>query len=69
MNDDLSPETIKEIRTRLSLSQEEFGHVLKVSRSTVCNWENGHQVPQWTQRRKLRTLLHSDQWAGPLERL
>lgn len=36
---------LKEIRTELDLTQEEFAHELNVSFSTLSRWENGHTVP------------------------
>jgi putative transcriptional regulator len=39
------PETLKEVRRQLGLSQEELAHALGVSFATVNRWENGKTVP------------------------
>ena len=39
------PETVKEVRRRLGLSQEELAKALGVSFATVNRWENGKTVP------------------------
>jgi putative transcriptional regulator len=39
------PETVKEVRRQLALSQEELAHALGVSFATVNRWENGKTVP------------------------
>ncbi len=39
------PETVKEVRRLLALSQEELAHALGVSFSTVNRWENGRTAP------------------------
>lgn len=39
------PETVKEVRRQLGLSQEELAHALGVSFATVNRWENGKTVP------------------------
>lgn len=39
------PETVKEVRRRLALSQEELAQALGVSFATVNRWENGKTVP------------------------
>jgi len=39
------PETVKEVRRQLALSQEELAHALRVSFATVNRWENGKTVP------------------------
>jgi DNA-binding transcriptional regulator YiaG len=39
------PETVKEVRRQLTLSQEELAHALGVSFATVNRWENGKTVP------------------------
>jgi DNA-binding transcriptional regulator YiaG len=39
------PETVKEVRRLLALSQEELAHALGVSFATVNRWENGKTVP------------------------
>ncbi len=39
------PETIKEVRRQLALTQEELAHAIGVSFATVNRWENGRTVP------------------------
>ena len=39
------PETVKEVRRLLALSQEELAHALGVSFATVNRWENGKTIP------------------------
>ncbi len=39
------PETVKEIRSQLSLSQEDLARELGISFSTVNRWENGLVKP------------------------
>jgi len=39
------PETVKEVRRQLALSQEELAHALGVSFATVNRWENGKTAP------------------------
>ena len=38
-------QSIRELRTRLGLTQEEFAHAIAVTVSTVNRWENGHATP------------------------
>lgn len=39
------PETVKEIRRQLSLSQEDLARALGISFATVNRWENGLVKP------------------------
>jgi len=39
------PETLKDVRQQLELSQEELAHALGVSFATVNRWENGKTKP------------------------
>ncbi|MHB1241200.1 MAG: helix-turn-helix domain-containing protein [Gammaproteobacteria bacterium] len=39
------PETVKEVRRQLTLSQEKLAHAPGVSFATVNRWENGKTVP------------------------
>ena len=39
------PETVKDVRQQLALSQEELAHALGVSFATVNRWENGRTAP------------------------
>ena len=42
--DRLAP-VIRDLRSRLGLTQEEFAHALGITVSTVNRWEKGHSVP------------------------
>ena len=37
--------SIRDMRNRLSMTQEEFAHALGITVSTVNRWENGHSEP------------------------
>ena len=37
--------SIRDMRGRLSMTQEEFAHALGITVSTVNRWENGHSEP------------------------
>ena len=39
------PSTVKYVREKLSMSQEELAHALKVSFATINRWENGKTSP------------------------
>ncbi len=39
------PTTVKYVREKLSMSQEELAHALKVSFATISRWENGKTSP------------------------
>ena len=36
---------IRDLRSRLGLTQEEFAHALGITVSTVNRWEKGHSAP------------------------
>ena len=42
--DRLAP-VIRDLRSRLGLTQEEFAHALGITVSTVNRWEKGHSAP------------------------
>lgn len=44
-NEDI-PALVKELRSRLDLTQEQFAQKVGVTYSTVNHWENGRRVPQ-----------------------
>jgi DNA-binding XRE family transcriptional regulator len=45
---DVKPETLKEWRERLGLSQEQLAEKLKVARNTINRWENGKRaIPEF----------------------
>ena len=39
------PSTVKYVREKLNMSQEELAHALKVSFATISRWENGKTSP------------------------
>jgi DNA-binding XRE family transcriptional regulator len=42
----MEPQEVRRIRSRLGLTQTDFGRLLSVSKTTVYNWETGtHGVP------------------------
>ncbi len=36
---------VRQLRLKLSMTQEEFAHALGITVSTVNRWENGHSEP------------------------
>lgn len=48
---------IKELRTKMMLSQQEFAKVLGVSFASINRWENGVHEPTIKTKRKLRALF------------
>ena len=40
-----TPNPVRELRTQLAMTQEEFAHAIAVTVSTVNRWENGHANP------------------------
>lgn len=55
--DDYS-KTIKELRRKLFMTQEEFAKVLGVSYASINRWENGAHEPTMKIKRKLRSLFN-----------
>jgi len=53
----LSPEEIREGRTRLGLNQQAFADQLGIAVSTLSRWENGVQVQQRVMDRILRAFF------------
>src|SRR5882762_2312241 len=51
------PSTIRGLRNRLHLSQEQFAQRLNVSFATINRWENGRAEPQGSARRSLDALI------------
>jgi DNA-binding transcriptional regulator YiaG len=48
--------SIRELRIRLGMTQEEFAHAVAVTFSTVNRWENGHAKPSKLARRAIEAL-------------
>ena len=51
-----APQSIRDLRTRLGLTQEEFAHAIAVTVSTVNRWENGHAAPSKLAWRAIQSL-------------
>lgn len=49
-------ELTKRLRSKLILTQSEFGELLGVSFTTVCRWETGKYEPTMKQKRRLVEL-------------
>jgi len=56
MSDDNVNRSIRELRLRLGMTQEEFAHAVAVTFSTVNRWENGHAKPSKLARRAIEAL-------------
>ncbi len=50
-------QSIRELRARLRLTQEEFAHAIAVTVSTVNRWENGHATPSKLAWRAIQSLM------------
>lgn len=61
------PQSIRDLRLRLGLTQEEFAHAIAVTVSTVNRWENGHATPSKLAWRAIQNLLKK-RGATPRER-
>ncbi|WP_255199602.1 helix-turn-helix domain-containing protein [Marinobacter lutaoensis] len=60
------PETVKEVRRQLALSQEELAHALGVSFATVNRWENGKTVPSKLAQRQFEAFCERMKEDGKL---
>lgn len=56
MNDENVSRSIRDLRIRLGMTQEEFAHAVAVTFSTVNRWENGHAKPSKLARRAIEAL-------------
>ena len=56
MTDENVHRSIRELRIRLGMTQEEFAHAVAVTFSTVNRWENGHAKPSKLARRAIESL-------------
>jgi len=56
MSDENVNRSIRELRLRLGMTQEEFAHAVAVTFSTVNRWENGHAKPSKLARRAIEAL-------------
>ena len=50
-------QSIRDLRMRLGLTQEEFAHAIAVTVSTVNRWENGHATPSKLAWRAIQGLM------------
>ena len=52
----MSPEEIRELRTRMGLSQDKFARKIGVTQVTVYNWEKGRTEPSELAQNYLKLL-------------
>ena len=50
---------LKEIRSELGITQEQFARELNISFSTLSRWENGHTVPSRLAKMRLFEFCNS----------
>jgi DNA-binding transcriptional regulator YiaG len=60
------PETVKDVRRQLALSQEELAHALGVSFATVNRWENGKTAPSKLAQRQFKQFYAQKKEQGEL---
>jgi putative transcriptional regulator len=60
------PETVKEVRRQLTLSQEELARALGVSFATVNRWENCRTVPSKLAQRQFEQFCAQKKKQGEL---
>jgi DNA-binding transcriptional regulator YiaG len=60
------PETVKEVRRQLALSQEELAYALGVSFATVNRWENGKTIPSKLAQRQFEQFCAQKKKQGEL---
>ena len=51
--------SIRDMRLKLSMTQEEFAHALGITVSTVNRWENGHSEPSKLARATIARLAET----------
>jgi len=52
----VAQQSIRDLRARIGLTQEEFAHAIAVTVSTVNRWENGHAKPSKLAWRAIQAL-------------
>ena len=57
----ITPETIKELRITLELSQLRFAQLVGVTEDAVANWENRRSFPSPLAQANLRTIYKNAQ--------
>ena len=60
------PETVKEVRRQLTLSQEELAHAFGVSLATVNRWKNGKTGPSKLAQRQFEQFCAQKKKLGEL---
>ena len=56
----ITPENIKELRERFSLTQKQLGQLVEVSPATVVSWEQGSTQPQPRNKARILPLMEMD---------
>ena len=51
---------IKELRSKLLMTQSELSNILFVSYSTINRWEKGHHEPTMKLKRRLKELFYQN---------
>ena len=54
------PETIKQTRTKLFMSQEDFAASIRVSVATINRWENGRSKPNLTAMKSIKVFCEEN---------
>lgn len=52
----MKPEEIKEIRTKMCVSQEKFAQLLGATVASVCRWESGKTKPSRLYTKEIKQL-------------
>lgn len=50
--------SLKAVRINTGLTQEEFAEILHVTKSTICNWEQGKGEPTLSDLRRISEVTH-----------
>jgi DNA-binding transcriptional regulator YiaG len=53
---DRARHSIRRVREKLGMTQEQFAHAIAVTVSTVSRWETGHAAPSNLARHAIRSL-------------
>jgi transcriptional regulator with XRE-family HTH domain len=63
----VTPESIKDIRSQLGLTQQAFADLLGVTFATINRWENGKAKPQRDRIERIRALAREQSSPAPAE--
>ena len=63
-----SADDVRQLRTRLNMSQPGFARLLQVSNKTVQSWEQGARCPRQSSARLLQFIEHPEMLAALGER-